>query len=97
MNRSDPALLRDVLAIDRTVLANERTLLAYGRTLLALLATGVGILHFVTEWWAIPTSACLMSVGVLLFSFGLWRYRVVDLHLRRALRDLGQPRESNPM
>ena len=95
MNRSEPTLLRDVLAIDRTVLANERTLLAYGRTLLALFAAGVGVLHFVTEWWAVPTSACLIGLGAVLFGFGLWRYRVVNLHLRRARGDLGQAKESN--
>ena len=88
MSVPEPTFLRDLLAIDRTVLANERTLLAYGRTLLALLAAGATVIHFVTEWWAVPGGVSLVVLGVGLFSFGVWRYRLVNLHLDRARRNL---------
>jgi len=89
MSEPEPTFLRDLLAIDRTVLANERTLLAYGRTLLALLAAGATVIHFVTEWWAVPGGVGLLVLGVALFSFGVWRYRLVNRHLERARRNLG--------
>jgi putative membrane protein len=88
MTPPDPTLLRDVLAIDRTVLANERTLLAYGRSLLALIAGGATVMHFVEEWWAVPAGAALIGLGILLFAYGLWRYRVVGRHLARARENL---------
>ncbi len=81
--------LRDVLAIDRTVLANERTLLAYGRTLLALTAASATVIHFVAAWWAIPVGMGLLILGLSLFGFGVWRYRVVNRHLARARSSLG--------
>jgi putative membrane protein len=90
MATSNPdTLLRDVLAVDRTVLANERTLLAYGRTLLALLAAAATVIHFVTSWWGTPLGVLLFALGFGLFGLGVWRYRSVNRHLRRARQDLG--------
>ena len=83
-------LLRDVLAIDRTVLANERTLLAYGRTLLGLVAAGATVIHFAAAWWATPVGIALGGLGLGLFGFGMWRYRLVNRHLERARGNLDQ-------
>jgi putative membrane protein len=94
MNLSESTLLRDLLAIDRTILANERTLLAYGRTLLALFAAGATVIHFGTEWWATPLGVGLIAVGLLLFGFGVYRYRLVNRHLGRARTNLS-PAESH--
>ncbi|WP_452220421.1 DUF202 domain-containing protein [Lacinutrix salivirga] len=44
MNKENPLITRDWLAIERTKLANERTFLAYFRTFLVLLGTGITIL-----------------------------------------------------
>jgi putative membrane protein len=82
-------LLRDVLALDRTVLANERTLLAYGRTLLALLAAAATVIHFVPSWWGPPVGVLLLTLGVAVFGFGVWRYRRVSRHLTMARQNLG--------
>ena len=89
MTGMEQTLLRDLLAIDRTVLANERTLLAYGRTFLALSAAGATVIHFVTEWWALPAGAGLIASGLALFGFGVWRYRVTRRDLTRARSTLG--------
>jgi inner membrane protein YidH len=79
-------ILRDVLAIDRTILANERTILAYFRTMLALLAAGGSLIHFIDAPWALPAGLALLGLGPILFGFGVWRYRRVNRHLRRARR-----------
>jgi putative membrane protein len=76
-------ILRDVLAIDRTILANERTILAYFRTMLALLAAGGSLIHFIDAQWALPIGIALLAAGPILFAVGIWRYRLVNRHLRR--------------
>ncbi len=68
---------RNRLAVVRTALANERTLLAYLRTMLGLLAAGGTLLHFFEGAWATGGGVALIAAGVVLFGFGVWRFRQV--------------------
>jgi putative membrane protein len=88
-NAEKQLILRDRLALDRTILANERTILAYFRTTLAVTAAGVGLIHFVESWWALPVGITLLVSAPVLQGYGIWRYRRVrgDLRGVHGLRD----------
>lgn len=78
--------LNDCLAIERTVLANERTFLAYLRTSLAVLVVAVTIIKFFQSQGMIIVGYCLLVVGVLCLTVGLWRF--TDIYHK--INDLGR-------
>jgi putative membrane protein len=77
-------ILRDHLAIDRTALANERTFLAYIRTALTLLVVGASFIKFFDSLALEVVGWAFMPVGVVVFAYGVRRYRRVQALIHQA-------------
>lgn len=75
-------------ATRRTFLANERTYLAWWRTGLACMAAALGIGRLLPEVTDGPTDLAIAAgivfalLGIVVFAYGLARYRRVDAALR---------------
>jgi putative membrane protein len=76
---------RDTLAAIRTHLANERTVLAYVRTSLAFLATGGGLLHFISSQWSSLIGWSLIGIGVMILATGVLRFFTVHGRITRVI------------
>jgi len=83
MEKDNPLITRDWLAIERTKLANERTFLAYFRTFLVILGTGVTILKL--EFFSDLKSygIILIIVSAILLIIGLYRLISVRKTIRK--------------
>jgi putative membrane protein len=100
MQENAPFTIRDTLALERTRLANERTLLAYVRTALSLIAGGVVLLQFFSQYDAYVVVAWLLFlVGAIILLIGIGRFISVRASLGRQRRqpvsdrDAASPRE----
>jgi putative membrane protein len=76
-------------ATRRTLLANERTAMAWWRTGLTSVAVGLGVGKVIPEltegttWPYTIVGAGYAALGIVLFAYGTWRHRDVEVAVMR--------------
>lgn len=75
---------RNELALMRTQLSNKRTLLTYLRMAMGLTATGIGLIHFLSERWLMSGIGvvCLIGAAIVIW-IGTTEYSAVRQNLRK--------------